>query len=67
MKASSPSTLGSTPVTTTSSEEKSKTLAMSVALSICQGLHAWAESSDFGLVLKKLRHLLCLVNENGDK
>lgn len=47
--------------------KKSKALAMSVALSICEGLHGWAESSDFNLVLQKVRHLLCLVNGNGDK
>lgn len=46
---------------------QSKALAMSVALSICQGIHGWAETSDIGQVLQKLRHLLCLVNEHGDK
>ncbi|XP_021944196.2 nuclear factor NF-kappa-B p105 subunit [Folsomia candida] len=45
---------------------QSKALAMSVALSICQGIHGWAETSDIGQVLQKLRHLLCLVNEHGD-
>lgn len=46
---------------------QSKVLAVNVALSLCQGIHAWAETSDLNCILQKLRHLLCIVNENGDK
>jgi len=44
----------------------SKQLAIQVALSISQGLHTWAETSDLSQLLQKLRHLLCLLDENGD-
>ncbi|CAL8106457.1 unnamed protein product [Orchesella dallaii] len=47
-------------------DPQSKVLAVNVALSVCQGLHTWAETSDLNCILQKLRHLLCIVNENGD-
>jgi hypothetical protein len=48
-------------------ERLSKGLALNVALSVGESLHSWAQTSDFNCVLNKLRHLLCLVNEEGDK
>jgi len=48
-------------------EKANKAMALNVALSVGESLHCWAETSNFNVVLQKLRHLLCLVNENGDK
>ncbi|CAG7693776.1 unnamed protein product [Allacma fusca] len=53
-------------VATEAGKSSSANVAFNVALSVGEGLHNWAETSDFDFLLHKLRHLLCLVDENGD-
>lgn len=52
---------------TEAAKAASTKVAFNVALSVGEGLHSWAETSDFDFLLHKLRHLLCLVDDNGNK